>query len=281
MSITYSLHKIVDPDSLSFSAAEYSRFKFGDGSIAAKFGRDLARGFIREKLAKTYKGTQIVVVSSPYSFIPTATFFMKNHFVYELNRWLAGNSYPVTQETKIYRTKTYQEDYGELNAEERMNLIGNDNFYIDKTFIKDKLVIFIDDIRITGSHEKMIVNMLAELNIREQHYLLYFAELMDNRVHPSIENRLNYAHVKSLFNLDEIIYQDTFCINTRIVKYILNAKEDIFRLFMDDKGEEFLRLVLNMTIGNSYHLIEAYKPNFLYLQNLIEAKELNTIDNGN
>lgn len=138
MAQTYSLHKINHTDRFGFNPADYSRFKFGDEAVAKAFGTALADGFIREHLSVNPVEQQLVVLSSPYSFIPTATFAMKTYFSYQLNRWLAENNMPVIQETKVHRTITYKEDYGELNAEERLSLIGNDSFHIDKDFLTEK-----------------------------------------------------------------------------------------------------------------------------------------------
>ncbi len=138
----FSLHKIKDRDNLDFDPSSFSRFKFGDALVAKQFGTDLARGFISEYLSKRKIDKQIVIFSSPYAFIPTATFAMKNYFIYELNKWLSENEYKVVEEAKIFRTVTYKEDYGELSAIERLSLIGNDRFYIDKTFAEDKVLIF-------------------------------------------------------------------------------------------------------------------------------------------
>ena len=153
MTTTYSLHKITDTGNFGFCPDDYSRFKFGDDEVAERFGIGLAEGFIKAHLEKG-PVPQLVVVSSPYSFIPTATFAMKNHFVFRLNRWLALHGHPVLQETKVHRTITYKEDYGELDAAQRLKLIGNDSFHIDKAFLEGKKILFLDDIRITGGHEK-------------------------------------------------------------------------------------------------------------------------------
>ena len=188
MPTTYSLHKVHKERSFSFHPDDYSRFKFGDDAVAKTFGEELADGFIKEHLVVCKDPKQFVVVSSPYSFIPTATFAMKNYFVFRLNRWLAAHQLPVVQETKVHRTITYKDDYGELNAEERMCLIGNDSFHIDKAFLEGKTVLFLDDIRITGSHERMIMKMAGEYNLNNEIFLLYFAELANRNIHPNIEN---------------------------------------------------------------------------------------------
>ena len=268
MRLNYSLHKITKADSFSFDADAYSRFKFGDGLVSEKFGIDLARGFIETHLKENPISKQLVVISSPFCFIPTATFAMKNHFVFELNRWLADNNLPVVQEAKVHRTITYKEDYGELNAEERINLIGNDSFHIDAGFLENKVLVFLDDIKITGSHERMITRMLEEYQLKNDVYLLYFAELTNKEIHPNIENYLNYFAVKSIFDLKTIIDSEHFVINTRLVKYILNSKKTVFNLFIEDQSSNFIDLLYNMAIGNSYHTIEAYSENIEIIKKL-------------
>jgi PRTase ComF-like len=268
MKASYSLYKIASPLHIGFNPDDYSRFKFGDGVVARVFGTQLAEGFIKEHLSVRPIDKQIVVVSSPYSFIPTATFAMKTHFVFSLNRWLAARGYPVVQETKVHRTVTYKEDYGELNAEERIQLIGNDAFHIDRSFLEGKTVLFLDDIRITGGHERMILKMAREYGLTSDLYMLYFAELVGTDVHPNIENFLNYHFVKSIFDLEGIIHGDEFIINTRIVKYILHYDFEAFCIFVQNQPEAFIALLYDMALGNGYHTIEAYQKNLEYIRHL-------------
>ncbi len=282
MQTSYSLHKIDNPVDFTFSPIAYSRFKFGDDVVAEHFGSTLAKGFIEEHLSNKLIRNQIVVISSPYAFIPTATFAMKNYFVFELNKWLAQNECPVVQEVKIHRTITYKEDYGELDAIERLKLIGNDSFHIDKSFLADKTLIFLDDIKITGSHERMITKMIAEFGLLNDVYLLYFAELINKTIHPNIENYLNYYFVKSSEDLGTIIKNGRFAINTRIVKYILNTPTAEFEAFIQSRNAEFKNLLYNMALGNSYHTIEAYSENMDLLKNYCKASEVSfSVKNGN
>lgn len=278
MEINYSLHKIKEPDVFGFAPSDYSKFKFGDDIVSEHFGTALAKGFIQEHLSPESIHNQLVVISSPYAFIPTATFAMKNHFVYELNKWLADNDIPVVQEVKIHRTITYKEDYGELNAEERMKLIGNDSFHIDKSFLTNKTLIFLDDIKITGGHERMIKRMIAEYGLKNDTYLLYFAELINKSIHPRIENYLNYYSIKSIFDLDNLVKSNRFVINTRIVKYILNSESALFQKFIQNQNSKFLNSLYNMALGNGYHTIDAYNLNLSVLkQQLFSKIEFSTL----
>jgi hypothetical protein len=240
--------------------------------VAKVFGTELANGFIEQLLLQPVS-QQMVVISSPYSFIPTATFAMKNHFVYQLNQWLAEHHFPVVQEAKVHRTVTYKEDYGELNAEERLNLISNDSFHIDKAFLSGKVLLFLDDIKITGSHERMILKMVDAYELQNDIRMLYFAELVNKNIHPKFENYLNYYAVKSIFDLDKIINSNHFCINTRLVKYILNYPHDGFCVFMQTQTDAFITHLYNMALGNSYHLMESYRVNLNYIKHYLNTKK--------
>jgi hypothetical protein len=281
ISTTYSLHHIHHDTSFGFDADDYSRVIFWGCAVSKDFGTALADGFINEYLADNRVTSQIVVISSPYSFIPTATFAMKDWFVYRLNHWLAEQGLPVVQETKVHRTITYKEDYGELNAEQRMNLIGNDQFHIDKDFLTDKTLLFLDDIRITGSHERMIMKMVKAYGLSNDIHMLYFAELINKDIHPNVENYLNYHHVKSIFDLDGIIKSGNFCINTRIVKYILNYSFDGFCVFIENQSVAFITQLYNMALGNGYHTIEAYEQNLNFIKKLLFLDNYKLIQYGN
>ncbi|RZK81939.1 MAG: hypothetical protein EOO92_03570 [Pedobacter sp.] len=274
---TYSLHKIDNPNSFGFDANDYSRFKFGDDSVAKKFGTELADGFIKDFLEDNCVNEQLVVISSPYCFIPTATFAMKNHFVNRLNRWLSENNRVVIQEAKIHRTITYKEDYGELSAEDRLKLIGNDSFHIDKDFLTDKVLLFLDDIKITGSHEKMILKMVKEYGLKNNIFMLYFGELINSSIHPNIENFLNYHQIKTVFDLDPIIKSGNFRFNTRIVKYVLNCDFESFQVFIERQSDAFVEKLYDLSLGNSYHTIDSYLKNLNYLKNYIKNKNYKLI----
>lgn len=269
---TYSLHKINNTVDFGFSANDYSRFKFGDDLVSKAFGKDLAAGFIKYYLQENLITEQIVVISSPYCFIPTATFAMKNAFVSHLNRWLVAHGGLVVQEAKVHRTITYKEDYGGLSAEERMNLIGNDSFHIDKDFLAGKTLLFLDDIKITGSHERMILKMVKEYGLKNDIHMLYFAELVNKDIHPNVENHLNYHLVKSIFDLEEIIKSGNFAVNTRIVKYLLNSDFESFCIFIEKQSLEFLESLYDLSLGNSYHTIPSYEENLNHLKNHLQQQ---------
>lgn len=265
---TFYLHEIYSRESFSFKPTDYSKFKFGSKAISRKFGTDLGEAFC-DKYMHEFAGKDIVVLSSPYCHIPTATFAMKDYFLRVLNHRLAEAKVPVAEETKIHRTITYKEDYGELSREERFALIQNDGFHIDTEFIKGKILIFLDDVRITGSHERVIERMMEQHALENDSYFVYFGAVEDPDLDPRVENDINYAFVKDLLDVDKIIKNDEFILNTRVVKYMLNSPSLEFRMFVQYQPIRLLETIYNLAIGNSYHTIDDYIDNLEFLKNYI------------
>ncbi|MBC8152847.1 MAG: hypothetical protein H7Z72_08055 [Bacteroidetes bacterium] len=273
MNEIYALHAITSRDAVGFDAARYSRFKFGDGDVARRFGRELAQGFATQRLPMIPKTAQLVVLPSPFSFIPTASYWMTQAFTRELNRALVEQERSVAQEVKIGRSITYRDDYGNLTFAERIRLIGNDTFRVDTMALEGKTLVFVDDIRITGSHQLVIERMMDRYGLANPHTFVYYGQLTNAEVHPNIENYLNYYAVKSLGDLTPIVQSTSFRINTRLVKYILNHAPADSQPFLEQQSTAFLDDLYDMALGNEYHLIAEYEPTVSVLGQLLNINQ--------
>ncbi|KAE9364110.1 hypothetical protein N431DRAFT_521550, partial [Stipitochalara longipes BDJ] len=265
----YSLHKIHSQESFTFSPQEFSRFKFGDDDVAHRYGAALAAGFIRDRLEA--KDIPKLVVAVAYQFVPTAAYAMQRYFLTYLNRWLASIGAEACQRIQIHRVASYQTDYGKLSAEGRMQMIEGDGFHIDKEMISGKTVLALDDIRITGSHEKRILKMFDKLNILTKPSFIYFAELVNPEIDPSIENLLNFWAMKTMSDADSLVKSGNFVINTRFIKHVLSFDIEVFSLFLEGQEESFLCSLLDMAIGNGYHQIKTYQGNLNTLQRALAS----------
>lgn len=264
----FSAFQVSDPRNFDFPAEKYSKFKFGSTNIAREFGYTLADRFINQRFKFSYNGEPIVVLPSAYSHIPTASCFMTFHFIDKLNLFLHENGYAPAETGKIHRSVTYREDYGDMSADERYNLIKGDKFHIDELFLRNKMLIFLDDIKITGTHERIIIRMLDDFGIHNHCYMLYFAELTDPAICPKTENYLNHFFVKDLSDLQHIVNQDDFEFNTRIVKYILNSNPEACRKFLENQTNSFINKLYYKALGNEYYKFPEYKANLLTIKEL-------------
>lgn len=266
MNERYSLHKIYEKDSCSFSEEKYSRFKFGDISCAEIFGEELFNGFIKEYKDKILAQNEIIMLPSPYHSIPTASNYLCYFFKKRLNHFLYLNEKKACIDAKIHRNQTYIQDYGSMDYEERIRLISGDTYHIDKDFVNGKFCIFVDDIKITGSHEHTVNKILDKHNISGDFVFVYYAELMNHNIHPNIENYYNYFAIRSLGDIISIINNKSFAFNTRIVKYILNMKDGDFNEVINNISKTKVEELFFYAISNNYHLINDYKNNIYKIQ---------------
>ncbi|MFT7072646.1 MAG: hypothetical protein ACJAX3_001626 [Patiriisocius sp.] len=261
MNKRYSRYKIHHKENCPFNEAEYSLFKFGDIFYAEKFAEKLFSGFIKKHKDWILSCQEIVILPSPYHSIQTASNYLCLFFKKQLNQFLFENDKNACVESKIYRTQTYTEDYGDMCFEQRIKLISNDTYYVDRNFINGKCCIFLDDIKITGSHEYIINEILNRNQIKGDFIFVYYAELCNKQLNPQIENYYNYYAVKNIEDIIQITRKTTFRFNTRIVKYILKMPEndfvDVFQSLSVIQQQELMQLA----ISNNYHQISEYQNN--------------------
>ncbi|MCW1149176.1 MULTISPECIES: phosphoribosyltransferase family protein [Flavobacterium] len=268
MNKSYSLHKITSKSNLTFNPSDYSWFKFGDKDFAKKFAKELFDGFIISNSKKILEQNEIIILPSPYLSIPTASNFLCFYFKEFLNKFLFENNKKAAIESKIYRNQTYVTDYGNLDFEDRVKLISNDTYYIDKEFINGKFCLFLDDIKITGSHEHTVNKILSQYNVKGDFYFLYFAELVNKDIHPNIENYFNYFSVKGIEEIIDVVNRDNFQFNTRIVKYILNLNEDELTLLLNSINSLRREELFLLSISNNYHQIREYNKNLTTIKTI-------------
>lgn len=275
--LKYSANKFTNFHTINFSQQDYSKFKHGSKTISRKFGKELGYSFVdslqfnfRRDIEDEIKTKDIIVCSAPYKFIPVASTALKDYFVSVFNSYRAIDNNPII-DLKVFRGHSYNDDYGAMTESQRTHAITSDDFYIDKEIIKDKVLFFIDDIRITGSHEKRIESLLNNVGFDGTVVFIYYAELIvGSTVHPNIENELNYAFVKNILDIDWIIKNEEFIFNTRVVKYILKQSSDIFETFIQYQSETFRETLLTYLMGNDYHKLKDFKNNFQILNKYIK-----------
>lgn len=272
MNLNYSLYKIKDTHSCPFSESEYSKFKFGDGAVARKFADELFEGFITTHKELILSHEEIVILPSPYHSIPTASNYLCSNFKTRMNAFLYTYKRKALVESKIYRNQTYTTDYGNLDYEQRVKLIANDTYYIDRNFIDGKLCLFLDDIKITGSHEHIVKKILSQYDVKGEFVFIYYAELINSNIHPNIENYYNYFYVKDIESLGSIINSQSFVFNTRIIKYILKLDTSELLLLIEQVTSSLLEQLFHLAVSNNYHTIEEYQENLSYINQSIKNK---------
>jgi FMN phosphatase YigB (HAD superfamily) len=281
-----ALHVINDISTIPISANDYSKFKFGDSHIAKQYGIELFNYFKENYLPELISSyNSFLIYSSPYSHIPTSSFYLTQYFFDSFRLYLSENNKSdiKIEFCKINRCQTYTDDYGAMTAEERYKLIKNDTYELVDMPTKTDLSIFIDDISITGTHQKVIENLLKEKAIETKSIFLYYAKLSNSEICPSFENILNYSFMNDFNRLLEIILSDTYKITTRTTKYILSLQSNNLYHLMEQlilqERYSILKELVSLSYDNKYNNIELYKPNLelmkLRVDELKKNKQLN------
>jgi len=283
----FALYTIDNTDKLPFSEIEYSKFKYGDHSIAEKYGEDLFEYFKNEHLSSVINQSKnILIYSSPYAHIPTSSYYLAQSFYRALTEYKVSNRLLDIKIcfAKIQRCQTYTDDYGSMTAEERFNLIKNDTYELIDKPRKEDLCIFIDDISITGTHQKVVEHLLVQNVIETNSIFLYLAKLSNPTIHPSFENRLNYAYINNITKLTELAISQEYKITTRATKYLLSISSNDFTFFLDEmtlnNKTTALEELLRMSHANEYNKIELYKKNLEQLNIVVHSLKM-SLENNN
>lgn len=240
----------------------YSRFKHGSKTQARIFGKEVSM------VCDFPENSSLVFYSAPHNNIPTASNAFKDYLLSACAGQFLKKQVSIKQ-GKVNREYSYDEDYGKMSKEERAKAISSDLFKIDKSIIEaDDILVFVDDIKITGSHEDRIKELIERENITNEFMFIYMVEYTG--IDASIEHRLNHHSVKDLKDINDIIRNEEFIFNTRVVKFILNSDIEHFVSFITYQSHSFRETLFSLSILNNYHINPKYKTNFDILKNIIQ-----------
>jgi hypothetical protein len=262
------VHSFHDLDSCPFDPVDYSQLKFGSKEIAKKFGYELAESFFAAHTDRLM-AEDCVVIASPYNYIQNAATVMTKHFFKRLNSLIINACGKNLEYTTIHRKVSYTADYGFLSKDKRKALLGNDDFYINYDFVIGKTIIFVDDVKITGTHEDKLVEILEENALDGiGHFFLYYANYMGNQ--PDIESKLNFAGVTDLLGVVDTVASDDYELIIRPIKYLMSRDKQQFKSAMALLSEEKLEELYDACNAEGYHHIPLYQENFRYLNEIFK-----------
>jgi hypothetical protein len=258
---------------LPFSAESYSKLKFGSDSVAHQFGYELAEHVFKEH-SEILLANECVVIPSPYNYVKNAATVMAQHFISHLNNLMVHANGSHVEWSIIHRKVSYTNDYGFLPKEKRRALIDNDEFYLNKGFIEGKVLLFIDDVKITGTHEDKLVQILEENALPNKALFLYYAE-HDYQGHSAdIEAQLNFAGIKTTNDYLKLAMQPNHHLIVRPIKFLLSLEESEFVHVMTQSQPLWREQLYFACLGEGYYKIPSYQPNFQILKRQVVDEHL-------
>ena len=261
---------------MPFDTQSYSRFKYGDGNIARLYAFGLAEVLAQTRPELIYGNEQVVITSSAFKYVPTASHAIATAFQDAISYLRYTQGLPASDNIKIHRAHVEEGDYGTRSLGEREEIMRRNGIRIDGDYIKGKHLLIIDDVIITGSHERKVEQIIDSLGLLSVQFL--YALQMDAeeaKADPTIEDRLNHSAVRTLENLAQIIETRNFLINARVCKFVLSQKEPAeLSLFLQSANNEFLYSLYVSAIGDGYVYMEGYQANTKLIEKEMMARGL-------
>lgn len=252
-------------EGVPFCPKTYSRMKFGCDESARQMGEDLALKFKAQINNVRDFSSTCILMSSPYNVVPNAASIMAEHFMHYTNEYLCETHRPPLQVSHIHRSQTYTADYGKMQHEERVRMLASDSFSINRDFTRGKTLVIVDDVRITGTHEKRLEDEFREHFVDNNRWYLYYANC-ENVKDASVEAALNFSEIKNIFDLAAAVSVGKWHVLIRPLKMILSSSTDELKQALSRFDPQYLQQVVYNSYAESYHL----NPKFSASLNVIK-----------
>lgn len=254
-----AVHNFETLDSTDFDVRDYSELKFGSDRAAKKLGYQLA-----DKLYQEHKdllvSNQCVIIPSAFNVVEIAATIMARHCMNRLNDLLTREGHHMVQWTTMHRTMSYIQDYSYMTAEDRKILLAADKLYINRDFVVDKVLLFVDDVTITGTHEDKIKAFMGASNITNTHMFCYYARYTGNQA--DIEAQLNLSGVKTVDDYVNLVREPNHHLVVRAVRFLLDAPVETLTQAIKKLDKDFIQKFYYACLAKEYDKIPGYRKGF-------------------
>jgi len=227
------VHPIDTVDDLSYGFRQtYSRMKYSDPLAVMQAAHWLTaeilhNPFIAELVAN---GESLAVTSSAFGAVPTASYAVMRECA-----TLLGENGVCIEKFKVERHGDFETTtYGDMCKVDRLLRMQSRKISINEenqSIVKDRVVIVIDDIYVTGSHEAALRKVLCATEAKTIIfcYLVQFSDKLAKE-NPMAEEAINKTAVESVLDLVPFFSHSNTIVKTRInartIKFILNTETD-------------------------------------------------------
>jgi hypothetical protein len=206
------------------------------------------------------------MTSSPYVYVPTAATALARALRSELDGARARHGLPPVPLVQVDRISASAGDYGLLSASARdrsmaANALSFRRFRPDEA--RDAHLLFVDDVRVTGAHQRCLARASEELPLgaRTFLYIASFREAAGGSFDPTQEDVLNHAAVSTLDDLAGFVEDGDFAWNVRVCKFILSpANRGDLPRFLGRMPRWFVGDLYRNSCRDGYARMEPYSP---------------------
>lgn len=246
----------------------YSLMKFGHDQATHELAVALANTIFDEHIS-TLMTRECVLIPSPYNFVPNAATILTRHVVDHLNEKLVQVNGHVVGTNTIQRRVTYTADYGKVNRETREQLLSQDRFYFNEEYLEGKFLIFIDDVKITGTHERRLEAEISRLNLNNDRVYAYIGTYTGSNA--AIESELNHSTVVNAHDYVRHVCAKQHHVVVRSIKILLGTPREDLERAVDCIHFKTLKAIVAGAYGEGYHKIPSYQSNLEYIAHVANS----------
>lgn len=255
----FVVHSFDDLENPSFCPRDYSRLKFGSDIVARRFGDEMAEAFYAQHRDLLITD-RCVVVPSAFNVVEIAATILARHFMNRLNDLLTREGHRGVEWTIMHRTMSYVADYSFMPKEERAAMLKADKLFINRDFIEGKVLLFVDDVTITGAHEHKIVDFLDSLGLKNPRIFCYYARYNGERA--DIEAALNQSSIKGADEYVELIREPGHQLVVRAVRFLLDLPTTELATVLRFVDGLFIDKLYHACLAKEYDKQEKYREGF-------------------
>lgn len=246
----------------------YSSFKYGDGYLAEQYGRQLADLVFKQRPELADQDT-VYVTSSAYKVAPPASYSLMEPFCQAAGQMMSDQGSDLKLKIfKIDRANVAPGDYATMNLAGREAIIQGNGSSIEADIdLGGRSVIVLDDVYVTGSHEKSLARILAP----EQPSDAYFGYILKVApgANPKVESDLNGLGVGDIDRLIDLANHRLFTPNARVCKYLLSQTIDDLEHFCSSVPDKVIECLSYYIRGDGLDLMPAYSLGSLAFHEMI------------
>lgn len=244
------------------SVEEYSRFKYGDGHVASHYGTLMAQQALNA-YPDLLEEEDVYVTSSAYKVAPPASHALLRPFI-RTARAIGRIHKTATRfrPLRIHRAHLTNGDYAAMTVEEREAVVARNGLSLEEgADIAKKSVIALDDIYVTGSHERSIEDVMQKHDARRTVYS-YVIQAAGGHKDPKMEAVINGASVSHIGNIIDMARSELFIPNARLCKFILSQSVADIERFLHEVPDRVSSTVVRYAIGDELHQLSTYQESF-------------------
>jgi len=260
-----------------FSAALYSRYKYGSLAATEWFGSRLATAFTIRHAWLAHQ-PRLLLAPSPHGRVPTAAAALTRAFQTSLNTARDQRGLPPAPTVQIERTIATSGDYGTLSTEERRALMAGNGLSFERFRphgVDGAHLLVVDDVRVTGAHQNCLTRASAALPFASRTfvYIAAFPADAPEGVDPRAEDALNHAAVTTVDDLAGIARSPGFAWNVRVCKFLLGAaNRERLTPFLATMTTAFVHALHHHSLADGYATMPAYRDSHRMVQDELRRR---------